>query len=253
MFIPSKKLGQNFLTDDTIAKQIINKIVGAPQTIIEVGPGKGALTKHIINKAPNIVLIELDKRLASDLSSLYKNKENIKIINNDVLEVDFAPIKSGETVLVSNLPYSISTPMMLHFLKQQTIEVFYCVLQKELADRLVSQPQRKEYGSISVLVQYYCDIEFLMAIDKKSFSPQPKVQSSFIKIIKKNIPYNQEFNNFIRNCFRFKRKTLVNNLKALYPQEKILCVLKQLKIDNNIRAEAISVDTIYQIYQLIIK
>jgi 16S rRNA (adenine1518-N6/adenine1519-N6)-dimethyltransferase len=192
-FVPSKKMGQNFLTDRNVAQNIINLIdVDAYDLIIEVGPGMGALTEYLVEFNHKVMAVELDKRLAAKLTNKFKQYDNLEIMNHDILQVDLEKISSSykKVVLVSNLPYSISTPMMLKFLKQNKIQTFYCMLQKELVDRLIARPNSKEYGGISVLMQTYADIANLLDVSPNSFTPPPKVESNVIVINRNDKTFN---------------------------------------------------------------
>jgi 16S rRNA (adenine1518-N6/adenine1519-N6)-dimethyltransferase len=182
-FVPSKKMGQNFLTDDNIARSIVNLInVAEYDLVIEIGPGGGALTQYLIQFNRKVIAVELDKRLAEQLRHKFSRYVNLQIINDDILEIDWIALTKPfkRVVLVSNLPYSISTPMILQFLKQDKVLIFYCMLQQELVDRLIAKPGTKNYGSISVLVQFYTTISKLLNVAPQSFTPCPKVESNVI-------------------------------------------------------------------------
>jgi 16S rRNA (adenine1518-N6/adenine1519-N6)-dimethyltransferase len=194
-FVPSKKMGQNFLTDKNIARGIINLVnVEQYDLIIEVGPGMGALTQYLVEFNRKVIAIELDKRLAAKLKTQFIQYSNLEIINNDILQVDLVKICKDyqRIVLVSNLPYSISTPMMLKFIKQNKISTFYCMLQKELVDRLIAKPNTKDYGSISVLMQSYTNVAKLLNVPPQSFTPAPKVESNVIVINKNENQYDEQ-------------------------------------------------------------
>jgi 16S rRNA (adenine1518-N6/adenine1519-N6)-dimethyltransferase len=194
-FRPSKKMGQNFLIDEQIARSIVNLAKASDyDLVIEVGPGIGILTQYLIQFNHPVIAVELDRRLASLLKSRFSHHKNLQIINNDILKVDLAKISEPyqRVLLISNLPYSISTPMMLHFLKQNKIQIFYCMLQKELVDRLIAKPENKAYGSISVLIQYYANIAKLLDVKPSAFDPQPKVDSNIIAIQKNQRAFDPE-------------------------------------------------------------
>jgi 16S rRNA (adenine1518-N6/adenine1519-N6)-dimethyltransferase len=192
-FVPSKKMGQNFLTDNNIAQTIVNLIdVAQYDLVIEVGPGTGALTQYLVQFNHKVIAIELDKRLAALLKHKFNLYANLEVINDDILNIDLTQLTASykRIVLVSNLPYSISTPMLIKFLKQEKIKVFYCMLQQELVDRLIARPATKNYGSISVLLQFYAIIGKLLNVPPQSFTPIPKVQSNVIVISKLNKSFN---------------------------------------------------------------
>jgi 16S rRNA (adenine1518-N6/adenine1519-N6)-dimethyltransferase len=154
-FFPSKKMGQNFLIDENIAQKIA-KLVDKDcfDAIIEVGPGGGILTKFLVLYNKPLIAIELDKRLASTLHNQFRKYQNLEIVNDDVLKIDLIKLAHHyvNPVLLSNLPYSISSPMILKFLKQDKIKTFYCMLQKEMVDRIIAKPGSKGYNAFTVLV-----------------------------------------------------------------------------------------------------
>jgi 16S rRNA (adenine1518-N6/adenine1519-N6)-dimethyltransferase len=182
-FVPSKKMGQNFLTDDSVARSIVDLIdVGEYDLVVEVGPGMGALTQYLIQFKQKVIAIELDKRLVEQLQHKFDKYSNLQVINDDILEIDLCQLVTEykRVVMVSNLPYSISTPMLFQFFKQNKIQTFYCMLQRELVDRLIAKPGSKNYGSISVVTQSYVTIAKLLNVSPQAFSPAPKVESSVI-------------------------------------------------------------------------
>lgn len=149
-------MGQNFLIDENIAQKITNLIhADTYDAIIEIGPGGGVLTKFVVLYNKPLIVIELDKRLADGLIKKFKSYRHFQLVNNDVLKVDLGKLTEAyvNPVLLSNLPYSISSPMMLHFIKQNKIKVFFCMLQKEMADRISAMPSTKSYNALSALVQ----------------------------------------------------------------------------------------------------
>jgi 16S rRNA (adenine1518-N6/adenine1519-N6)-dimethyltransferase len=180
-------MGQNFLVDLNVAQQIVKLVKpNNYDLVIEVGPGNGALTQYLVKTSNKMIAIELDKRLTESLRKQFNQYKNLEIINDDILNVSLSNIAQNyqNVLLISNLPYSISTPMLLHFLNQNTINVFYCMLQKELVDRLIAKPSHKTYGAISVLMQYYATINKIMNVDAQTFFPSPKISSNFILIKK---------------------------------------------------------------------
>ncbi|MDR2461856.1 MAG: 16S rRNA (adenine(1518)-N(6)/adenine(1519)-N(6))-dimethyltransferase RsmA [Mycoplasmataceae bacterium] len=252
-FNPSKKMGQNFLINKNICMQMVSKIeiniTSNISSIIEIGPGLGALTELLINKCNRLTVIELDKRLADFIKRKYGN---IEVINNDILNVDLDKISTNNTILVSNLPYSISSLVFIKFLKSK-LNVFYCMIQKEMADRILAKPSSKKFNSFTVIINYCCAVERLLNVNRNNFFPSPNVDSVVIKLIKKN-NYDKLFDNFISLCFASKRQTLYNNLKKKYDKEKISNILFKFNLDQKIRAEAIDINTLHNIFcYLVIK
>jgi 16S rRNA (adenine1518-N6/adenine1519-N6)-dimethyltransferase len=239
-FHPSKRMGQNFLINKSIANQIVNFIdFNKHDCVVEIGPGKGALTQILTNKPIKVIAIELDKRLAEYI----KNKlPNIKVINDDVLKINLEELilNHKNPILLSNLPYSISSPFIFQYLKLKNSIDFICMLQKEYVDRLISKPNSKQYGALSVVVQTYLNITKLMTVDRTNFDPKPEINSTVIMIKKKTKLVNEKYIDFVRTCFAAKRKTLINNLKTHFELQKIQDVLNQLGSGDKTRAQEIS-------------
>ena len=243
-----KKFGQNFLVD----KQVLNNIgevVNATEEdlIIEIGPGMGALTKILKKKNSNLVCFEIDNDLIPILKSLEDNKT--KIINEDILKVDFKKIIKGYTYnklyIVGNLPYYITTPIIKHIIESNIpVDEMIFMVQNEVADRFTSLPGNKEYGSITLYLKYYYNLEKLFVVHKTSFSPAPKVESAIIRLKKRNnLPSidTDKYFKLINDAFKQKRKTLKNNLSN-YDFNKIHEVLTKNNFPDNVRAEELSED-----------
>lgn len=248
-FHPSKKMGQSFLIDQNISKKIVNLInLKNHDCVIEIGPGKGALTQFLVNRDSKIIAIELDKRLAEFIKKKYPQ---IQIINDDVLCVNLDEILSQHInpILLSNLPYSISSPFLFQYINLENTPKFICMLQKEFVERLIAKPNTKQYGALSVIAQTYLQINKKLSVDKKCFSPQPKINSEVVEIEKTGTKINDLFINFVRACFQARRKTLVNNLKLKFSNTKLNQTLNNLKIDLNIRAQQISPNTFLQLFK----
>jgi 16S rRNA (adenine1518-N6/adenine1519-N6)-dimethyltransferase len=224
-----KPLGQNFLIDLNIAQNIIQLTNIQPgESVVEIGPGKGVLTQILIDQADSLTAIELDPRLSKDLKNRFGNTQSFKLIEGDAAKFDYASLGAGLNV-VSNLPYYAATHIMkrlIHYRSQ--IYSMTLMLQKEVVDRLIAKPGQKEYGSLSVYVQYYCDIQRLLEIPNTAFSPKPKIDSSLIGL--KPLPQPNVrvenpklFFKLVNSAFFHKRKMLKNNLKDweyLFKQER---------------------------------
>lgn len=184
----TKSLGQNFLIDDTVLMDIVEgSEVNKGDYIIEIGPGVGTLTKQLLKVAKAVCSIELDSNLIPILNEELKEFDNFKLINEDALKVDFNEIIAGEesVKLVANLPYYVTTPIICKFLTEDyNFKSLTIMIQKEVAERIAAKPNCKEYGALSLLVQYYCDTKILRKVPPSAFIPQPKVESTVIKLIK---------------------------------------------------------------------
>lgn len=253
-FGPTKSLGQNFLTD----KNIIDKIVdGAKLTgddmVIEIGPGLGVLTWEMAQKAKKVVAVELDKKLIPILEENLTPFNNIEILNQDILKTDVNSIirdwPREKVKIVGNLPYYITTPIIFYLLEKDVMaDSIVIMMQKEVADRIKSEPNCKEYGPLSVAVQYYCDVEEVATVPKEVFYPIPKVDSAVLRLkIRENpkvkVNNKDDFFKVVKASFSQRRKTLANSLGSLgMAKTEIMEMLEEAKIDSKRRAETLSLE-----------
>lgn len=220
IFFVKKYLGQHFLKD----KETLNKIALLKkiknETVVEIGPGKGALTKMIINQNPRkLIIIEKDKSLLPYLSKIKnKNSKKIEIIIGDALSINYEELSKDKIILISNLPYNIASTLIIKLVKKSNIfKSMVLMVQKEVADRLSAKVSSKEYGRISVLMQTQSVIKKCFDVSPDKFFPKPNVFSTVIKIeIKKKIEFNyQKLDKILKLSFGQRRKTIKNNLKKL--------------------------------------
>lgn len=252
-----KSLGQNFLIDVNILENIIRHAgIDKNTGVIEIGPGIGALTEQLAIHAEQVVAYEIDQRLLPILSKTLKDYSNIHIIHQDILKADVHAImkerfKSNQPVqLVANLPYYITTPILMKLLQENLpLTSITVMIQKEVADRMAAKPNSKAYGSLSLAVQYYTEAEVVMTVPKSVFMPQPNVDSSILKLNKRNHPPvevdNEDyFFSLIRASFTQRRKTLRNNLtrffKEKFDKEAISSILEEANIDGSRRGESLT-------------
>lgn len=254
-----KSLGQNFIVDVNILRKIIehahiDKQVG----VIEIGPGIGSLTEQLAICANKVLAFEIDDRLLPILKETLRNYDNIKVVHADILQVDlkkwieeyFADVEKVH--LVANLPYYITTPILMHVLQTAAqIDCLTVMLQKEVAERMAAQPSTKEYGSLSIAVQYYTEAKVVMDVPKTVFVPQPNVVSSVLTLKRRPKPpvYVEDesfFFKLIRASFQHRRKTIRNNLfsyfKGVIPKENLLEALHKANIEETRRAESLSME-----------
>ncbi len=213
------RLGQNFLIDLNIAQNIIQLANIQPgEPVVEIGPGKGVLTQLLIHQADSLVAIELDPKLSKDLQNRFGDTPSFKLIEGDATKFDYASLGGGLKV-VSNLPYYAATHIMKRLIDYRNqICSMTLMLQKEVVDRLTAKPGQREYGSLSVFVQYYCEVQRLLEIPNTAFSPKPKIDSSLIGLTPRSQPKVQVespklFFKLVNSAFFHKRKMLKNNLK----------------------------------------
>ena len=234
---PKKRFGQNFLVDNQVINQIISTI--APKkddNIIEIGPGKGALTFPLAEYLEHLSVIEIDRDLITILEA--QNNQKISIYNSDALAFDFNQF-SKKLRIVGNLPYNISSPLLFHLLscKDNIIDMTF-MLQKEVVERIVASPGSKSYGRLSVVMQAFFDAELMFVVPKNSFDPQPKIESAILYLKTKSTPLVQNLKpleNIVKLAFSQRRKTLKNCLKSKLNQS-------QTKIDLSQRAEMLTLE-----------
>lgn len=249
----SKSLGQNFLID----QNILNKIVDSAEltensTAIEIGPGIGVLTQEMAKRCRKVIAVEIDDTLIPILNETLANYDNIKIVHEDALKVDFNKLIEEENLedvkLVANLPYYVTTPILTKLLMDKIpLKSIIVMIQKEVADRIVAKPATKEYGSLSILVQYYCDVHKVCKVSRNCFMPPPKVESSVIRMDIRPPKYDTKdenlFFNVVRHAFNMRRKTLSNALKPIGLSEEMLKeAFEKSNIEGNRRGETLSIE-----------
>ncbi len=237
-----KKLGQNFLVDNNIIKKIIKRISPSKNDcMIEIGPGDGALTKYIFTEVKNFIIIEKDSSLINKLDTMLEGNKNIKIYNIDVLKFNFSSIKSKMRV-IGNLPYNISTEIIFKLCNVRNIMDMHFMLQKEVVDRIVSKPNNKIYGRLSVMAQTYFETKKLFDVSENVFIPKPKVKSSFIRLVPKakvfdDSEHEKSFSDIVRSAFETRRKMIRSSLNKYLSEKDFI----NIGIDAKSRAENLSV------------
>jgi len=251
-----KSLGQNFLIDDEAVAGIVDAAkVSKDDLVIEIGPGLGTLTKELLEKAGKVICIELDKRMIEILQDRFSIYDNFELINNDVLKVDLKEIikkaNMKNTKIVANLPYYITTPIIMKLLEDKLdIETITVMIQKEVADRLVTEPGKGDTGAITHAIHYYTKPKRVLEVPNTSFIPAPKVNSSVIQleVLKEpsvKVENEEKLFELIKIAFMQKRKTLVNSLanSGKYgSKEQIEKALIELNIDLRIRPEKLTLE-----------
>lgn len=253
-----KSLGQNFLVDLNILEKIVRAAELTPESgVIEIGPGIGSLTEQLLRNSGKVVAFEIDKRLIPILEETLAPYPNKKIVNQDILKANVQAVIEKEfqgfqdLMVVANLPYYVTTPIIMKLLEEKLpIRGMVVMLQKEVAERMAAKPSTKEYGSLSIAVQYYTEAELVMTVPKTVFIPQPNVDSAVVRLtVRKEPPVqvNDEafFFQVIKTCFAQRRKTLLNNLTNHFGKEKkesVLVALRGAEIDPAARGEALSIE-----------
>lgn len=261
----SKSLGQNFLVDSEVVLGIVDSAkVSKEDLIIEIGPGLGTLTSVLLERAGKVVCIELDKRMVNIISDRFALYGNFEVINEDVLKVPLNSIieenlrdnNLKRAKVVANLPYYITTPIIMKLLEDRlNLTSITVMVQKEVAERLTESPGGKESGAITYSINYFADSEIVINVPNTSFIPAPEVNSSVIKLTLLNEPRvkvidEQILFKVIKVAFMQKRKTLVNSLcngRILENKEKVEEMLRKLNIDLKIRAEKLTLEQFAEI------
>jgi 16S rRNA (adenine1518-N6/adenine1519-N6)-dimethyltransferase len=216
-----KKFGQHFLIDESVVRKIIDFADISPDdAVVEIGPGRGILTSKLSEVSKRVIAIEIDRKLCAVLKNSLSSYNNISIVNTDALNYNYGEIQERFKV-VSNLPYYLSTPITFKLIEnRERIIDMVLMFQREVADRIIAKPGTKDYGNLSVVVQYWADVYKLIDVDKRAFKPAPKVDSSVIRITPRKEPLvkvkdEELFFKIVKASFAYRRKTLKNNLKNL--------------------------------------
>lgn len=247
----TKSLGQNFLVDESVTRDIVlGAEVNDEDLVIEIGPGVGTLTAQLLGRAKKVVAIELDSALIPILENELGDNPKFMLLHNDALKVDFNEIIGEEksVKLVANLPYYVTTPIVVKLLKEgYKFKSLTIMIQKEVAERMNACPGTKDYGALSLLVQYYCDTQIVRAVPPESFIPRPKVDSIVIRLDRLEKPKVQLDNeklffDVIRSSFNMRRKTLWNGVKSIgLDKENLQLAFDNAGIDPKRRGETLSI------------
>ena len=259
-FTFKKSFGQNFLTDTNILQKIVDTAeIDDQVNVIEIGPGIGALTEFLAERAAEVMAFEIDHRLVPILADTLRDFDNVTVVNEDILKVDLAqhiqnfknpdlPIK-----VVANLPYYITTPILMHLIESGIpFSEFVVMMQKEVADRISAQPNTKAYGSLSIAVQYYMTAKVAFIVPRTVFVPAPNVDSAILKMVRRPEPAVEVedesfFFKISKASFTHRRKTLWNNLTGYFGKteeikDKLTKALNQAGLSPSVRGEALSLE-----------
>lgn len=266
-FVFQKRFGQNFLIDEHVLEKIIESSgITKDDFILEIGPGIGTMTQYLAEAAREVAAVEIDSSLIPILKDTLKDWDNVSVINNDILKTDIKKIadekNGGKPVkVVANLPYYITTPIIMGLFESHVpIDSITIMVQKEVADRMQEGPGSKEYGALSLAVQYYAKPEIVVNVPPNCFMPQPKVGSAVIRLTRHSEPpvtvkSEKLLFQVIRASFNQRRKTLANGL-ANYgafglPKEELQACIEELGVPVNIRGEALSLEQFAQLSNII--
>jgi 16S rRNA (adenine1518-N6/adenine1519-N6)-dimethyltransferase len=247
---PKKHLGQNFIIDLKVLDRM-SEIAELTKNdeVLEIGAGLGTLTTYLAERAKRVVAIESDKRLFEKLSTSIHRRPNLELILGDALKIDFRKLFTGNKMkVISNLPYSISSPILIKLLEDRDIfSVLVIMIQREVGERITASPGGRDYGSISVLLQTFFDISIELLVHPEAFWPKPKVESVVVKLNQLRNPRieirdMEVFKKIVRASFSSRRKILANSLRSLIPKDEVEAILKSAQIDRKRRAETLSIE-----------
>ena len=240
-----KRFGQNFLTDASIVRRIADRYQKVENTVVEIGPGRGALTEALLDTGAQVIALELDRDLIPVLQQRFASRTNLALQQCDALNFDWAQLRSNAPLhVVGNLPYNIATQVIFKLLDHlATISDMQFMLQKEVASRICAAPGSKHYGQLSVVVQNLCNATELFEVLPTAFFPQPKVTSTVVRLLPRQTPVvdaamQSEFNQLVKCAFAQRRKTLRNNLKGMLNNDQI----NACGIDPTQRAETLELE-----------
>lgn len=256
------KLGQNFLSSHAACIAIVDALGDvSAKTVVEIGPGRAAITELLADRANRLVAVELDRELAAMLRVQFALRPSVSILENDILAVDLTGLRESaeeELTVVGNLPYYLTSDILLHlFLHHAAISRAVIMVQREVADRIAAAPGSSNYGLLSATTRLYAEVETLLTLPPSAFSPPPDVHSTVLRL--RFVPRFEElqveparFVPFLRQCFAQKRKTLRNNLRAArYETAQVLAAFARAGIAPEVRAEALSLEDTARLYRAI--
>src|SRR5579859_1512023 len=268
--VKKPKLGQNFLADVGAAEQIVDALGDVSNSVVvEVGPGKGALTQVLARRAHRLIAVELDRMMSTELRFKYRLQPQVEIIEADVLKLDFRtvlnrtigplndlrPLKPSRARVVGNLPYYITSDILLRLFEfHEQFDVIVIMVQREVADRIAARPGTRDYGMLSATAQLYTKVENLFTLPPGAFVPPPKVHSSVLRLTVAprfdELQVNPaDFIEFLKMAFAMKRKTLLNNLREKYDEKRVRGALEEAGVRPDVRAEALPLDKSAEIFR----
>jgi len=238
------RLGQNFLADTNLLEAIVRDAdLGPGDVALEIGAGEGALSDRIAPRVAHLHVIELDRRLADDLEAVLARHPNLSVVWGDAMRIDLRALEPAPTAVVSNLPYSIATPVLLRTVAElPEVSAWTVMVQREIADRLRASPGSRTYGAPSVLVQLACEIELLRGVDRAVFRPRPRVDSALLRLTRHSAAAPPALARFVRDAFAHRRKPMAGSLELAGgpSREAVREALSALGLDSDVRAEALA-------------
>jgi 16S rRNA (adenine1518-N6/adenine1519-N6)-dimethyltransferase len=252
---PRKRFGQHFLKDTRVLDAIVSALGPLEgRTVVEIGPGRGALTDRLVERAGRVIAVELDRDLAAFLRDRYADRPHVQIVEADVLKVSLATLAQGPYVLAGNVPYYITTPILFHALESPRPDVAVYLVQKEVAERLASAPGNKTYGALSVNVQAVAHVELIKRVPPSAFNPAPAVDSAVIRVTPLatavvNAEHESRFRSFVMAAFGLRRKQLVRVVRTVsaLSAEQALAAIVASNLTPDVRPEVLSAEEFAQL------
>ena len=251
-----KKYGQHFLSDPEILGRIVDTLAPGPgDTVLEVGPGRGSLTDILVARAGRVIAVEIDHILSQQLREKYASHPNVEIIEGDVLETDIAAVAGAEFLVIGNVPYYITTPIVFKTLEPPIPRRSVFLVQREVAERMTSRAGEESYGALTVNVAAVARAEIVMSVPRSAFKPPPKVDSSVVRLTPRPKPlidaaYLKGFRTFVQACFGLRRKQIqrvVRTVSGLSPSDATT-LLDRLEIDSAARPEVLTPETFVRLF-----
>ncbi|MCS7281433.1 MAG: 16S rRNA (adenine(1518)-N(6)/adenine(1519)-N(6))-dimethyltransferase RsmA [Desulfobacterota bacterium] len=249
-----KSLSQHLLKDRNILKKMLSKTdIDDKDTVIEIGAGKGDLTRLLAASAKKVYAVEIDTQFSPYLDRIAEELKNVEIIYEDFLEIDLKPLKNDMLKVIGNIPYKITGPILFKLFKDRGyLKSAFLTVQKEVAQRIVAEPKTSSFGSLSVISQVlaHCRVEFY--IPPHVFFPAPKVESAFVsmRFKKESQKIPEGFFQFVRNCFRHKRKLLWNSLRSAYDSSIVESLFEKARLERSVRAEELPPEKFLELFYI---
>jgi 16S rRNA (adenine1518-N6/adenine1519-N6)-dimethyltransferase len=254
-----KKYGQHFLSDERILSGIVNALRPTmSDTVIEIGPGRGSLTDILADRCRRLIAIEIDRALAEQLAVKYRDRPNVEIVQGDVLETDLHAIAGSEFLLIGNVPYNITTPIVFKSLDPPIPQRSVFLVQREVAERMAAKEDTESYGALSVNVAVVANTEMVMSVPPGAFKPPPKVDSTVVRITPRETPLVglgalPAFRTFVQAAFSLRRKQMqkvLRTIRAISPEEAA-AILERAGIEPTARPEVVSPDAFARLYEIL--
>lgn len=253
-----KRFGQNFIVDSNIIHKIVSTSgVDKDSIVLEIGPGMGSLTQVLLQKAKHVIAIEIDPLMVELCEKHFRDEPNFTLIHEDVLNVNFEKLfnqcqcVNEPCMVVANLPYYITTPILFKLIESNvSFNTMQLMVQKEVAQRFSAQVGTKDYNALSIIIQTLFDVKIALEVSRHVFIPKPSVDSSVVRLVKKEVDYSQlrPYFDFLKIAFVQRRKTLYNNLKSHYDAQSIKEALQRCELHESIRAEACTHEQLFKLY-----